>query len=452
MISERYKPFYKRNLALAIPVMIAQAGQMVVQIADNVMVGQLGTTEFAGVSFANIIFSMGMVFSICFTQGLTPYIGENYGKMDFKNVTDFFKNSFFLNILLGIVMICVMTAVIPFMEHMGQDPDIIIFAKKYYIITLISLFPTILFFTIRNFSEGIGITKYAMYITIGANVLNIFLNWVLIFGKLGSPAFGVSGAAISTLISRILMLVIFASLIFRIKAYTQFTKHLSKPLIDLSKIKKLFNTSMPIAVQGLVEVTAFSFTSVMVGWLGKEALAANQITTTMSTLSFMIAQGIGAAATITVSHQFGGHNYNGARNAGFAAMHMTAVLMGSAGIIYIIFRRYIPLMFTSDPAVVAISAQLFIIAAIFQIFDATQLTGLASLRALKDVKMPLFYSIAAYYGICLPMGYICGFIANFGAIGVWVGLLFGLMLASILYVLRFNKLTKQLINAQQKRD
>ncbi len=440
-----YIPFYKRNINLAVPVMITQAGQMVVQMADNIMVGHLGTAPFAGVSFANSIFVIGMAFCICFTQGLTPHAGQCFGSGNYKDVTKYFQNALVLNILLSIGVVVIMGSVIPFMEFMGQDADILVYAQSYYKMMLFSILPFILFFTIRNFSEGIGITKYAMYITISANVINILLNWILIFGKFGIPQMGVSGAALATLISRIIMLICFAIVIFRIKEYKRFTSLFEKNFIDKEKLKALFSTSMPIAVQGLIEVTAFSLSGIMVGWFGKTALAAHQIAMTMSTFSFMIAQGIGAAATIRVSHQLGEKDYPATRKAGFAAMHLATAFMGLAGILYIVFKNQIPLMFTTDTQVIPLASTLLIMCAIYQIFDALQLSGLACLRALMDVKIPLIFSTFSYYFLCLPCGYLLGHTLRLGPVGIWIGLMTGLLFASILFLYRFNRITEKLI-------
>jgi MATE family multidrug resistance protein len=312
------------------------------------------------------------------------------------------------------------------------------------------MLPFILFFTIRNFSEGIGITKYAMYITLSANILNIILNWILIYGKFGAPQMGVAGAAVSTLISRIVMLVSFSIMIFSIDDYKKFTSLLEKKFLDKGKLRTLFGTSMPIAAQGLIEVTAFSLSGIMVGWFGKIALAAHQVAMLMSTFTFMIAQGIGAAATIRVSHQLGEKDYAATRKAGFAAMHMATAFMGMVGILYVIFRNQIPLMFTTDTQVITLASTLLMMCAIYQIFDALQLSGLACLRALMDVKIPLLFSTLSYYLICLPTGYLLGHIFNMGPVGVWIGLMLGLLAASILFLHRFNKQSGKLIEKNSK--
>ena len=163
--------------------MIAQAGQMVVQFADNIMVGHLGTEELAGVSFAGNIMLIGFVFFICFSHGATPFIGQSFGKGNTMEVLKWFRHSHYLNMAIGGLTILLMALVVPFMEHMGQDPSILVYAREYYWISLASIIPAIFFFTIKNFSEGIGITKYAMYITLLTNLVHIFLNWLLIYGK-----------------------------------------------------------------------------------------------------------------------------------------------------------------------------------------------------------------------------------------------------------------------------
>ena len=218
--------------------------------------------------------------------------------------------------------------------------------------------------------------------------------------------------------------------------------------METKQIKELLSTSVPIGIQGLVEVTAFSLSGIMSGWFGKVALAGHQIANTMGTTSFMIAQGIGAAATIRVSHQVGAKDYIAAKMAGKAAIHMSVAFMGMAGIIYVIFRHQLPLIFTSDPQVIDMAATLLIFASAFQVFDAAQLSGIASLRALNDVKIPLLLSFISFYCICLPLGYLCSKMLGLGPVGVWTGLILGLMFAAVLYLSRFNKLINRYITGK----
>lgn len=437
-----YIPFYRRNLSLAIPVMITQAGQIIVQFADNIMVGQLGTGQFAGVGFANALFSIGLVFCTCFTQGVIPFIGQSFGRGEHKKVSEYFTNGLLLDALMCIAVMAIMMGVVPFMGHMGQDPAILGYAKEYYRIMVYSLAPFVIFYVIRALTEGVGNTKYTMYITIFCNILNIFLNWVLIFGHFGIRPMGVEGAAWATFISRCAMLGIGIAILLSGKLYRRYLGDIRLSALNIKQFVEVMKTSFPISFQGLIEVTTFSLAGIMAGWFGAVAMAAHQASQTIITFSFMVAQGVGVAATIRVSHQYGEGRLADARKAGFAASHISIALMALAGITFILFNDLIPLIFTKDPQVVEIAARLLYVAAAFQLFDAIQLSALASLRALADVKWPLVTSIFSYYIVGIPFAYIAGSTFGLGPVGIWLGLLVGLMLAAVLFLYRFNKLTK----------
>ena len=238
------------------------------------------------------------------------------------------------------------------------------------------------------------------------------------------------------------MMIIGTVILLSGKIYKRYLPEIRPSALGMGKIKVLAKTSFPIGFQGLVEVTAFSLAGIMVGWFGKEAMAAHQAANTIITFSFMVAQGVGVAATIRVSHQYGERRYADARKAGFAATHISIALMALAGITFIVFNDIIPYIFTSDPKVADIAGKLLYVASAFQLFDATQLSALAALRALADVKWPLILSIFSYYCLCIPLGYVAGSVFGLGPVGVWTGLLIGLMFASGLFLLRFNRLTR----------
>lgn len=445
MTFKEYIPFYKRNLKVAIPVVITQAGQVAVNLADNIMVGHLGAAELAGVSFANAVFMIGMVFCLGFTQGVTPIVGQHFGKNEKQQCANIFQNSIFIHLLLSIIITAVMVGIGECLGMMGQSPEVLVQAEKYYFINVYSLVPLILFLSIRFFSEGLGNTKNAMWVTLGANLLNIILNWILIFGKFGSPAYGVAGAVWATFISRIVGFVTFLIILLTKKPYIEYIRLFRKPLLNRKSLKTIFKTSIPISLQTLLEVTAFSLAAIMVGWMGKYPLASHQVAQTLSHLTFTIATGIGAAATIRVSHQYGQGNYLETRMAGIASIHMSIAIMGTFGILFILFNRWIPYIFTDDPTVVALASKVIIVMALYQVFDALQMAAVSSLRGLKDINYPLLFSFISYYLIFLPCGYLFGFTFGFGVIGVWVGLLFGLLIAGVLYYSRFDKLTKRII-------
>lgn len=441
---KEYLPYYKRNLKVALPVMVTQAGQVLVQLADNIMIGHLGAAQLAGISFANAILVIGLVFSIGFSQGITPIVGQAFGKGDSAFVSKAFFNSLFLNAFMLIATLAVMFLIGLNLNMFGQDAEVLFYAREYYIILVWSFIPMVIFNSIRFFSEGIGNTKYAMWITLFSNGLNIFLNWVLIYGKLGAPQMGVAGGAWATFISRIVAAVLFFILLFKVEEYNKYLKFISSKIISLKMVKEQLRLSIPISLQSTLEVTAFSLAAIMVGWLGKYELAAHQVAQSLSTFTFLIATGIGAAATIRVSHQYGSGNFHETEMAGKASVHIAVAFMSFCGILFIAFKSLLPFAFTEDPNVIPIAEDLIVILALFQIFDATQLASLSSLRGLKDIKIPLLFSLIAYYLICLPVAYLLGFKAGLGPTGVWIGLAAGLAIAAITFYLRFLSICKKM--------
>ena len=420
MTFQEYIPFYKRNLKVAFPVMITQAGQVLVQLADNIMVGHLGAAELAGVSFANAIIMIGLVFAIGFTQGVTPVIGQHFGKGDGRAVASALCNSAVLNAIMAVTLTGIMLAVGAFMDRMGQNPEVLTHARDYYFIIVAGFIPMIAFFNIRFFSEGIGNTRNEMWITIGTNLLNIFLNWVLIYGNLGAPRLGVAGAAWATLISRIAGAITFLIILFRVEEYRKFVRLTPRKPIHLSEIYRQLKMSIPVSLQNLLEVN-------------------------LSSLSFMITTGIGSAATIRVSHQFGAGHRRDAYHAGIAAVHMAVAIMVFFGILFISLHRLIPYMYTDDTAVIPIAGKLIIILSLYQIFDAIQLASRSSLLGLKDINIPTVFSAISYYAICLPCAYLLGFTLGLGPEGVWIGLLLGLAAAALMFCTRFIRISRRLI-------
>ena len=443
-----YLPFYKRNLKVALPVMITQAGQVVVQLADNIMVGHVGTAELAGVSFANAIFLIGFITLIGFSQGLTPLVGESFAKGEHKKASHLLRNSLMLNLCTYSAIGLLLMAVGFFMPHMGQDPQVIPFAQPYYFITVASLIPTSLFFTSRFFAEGIGDTRHAMWITVTSNLLNIFLNWVLIFGHFGLPALGVMGAALATLIARIFCAVSFIRVIFHSGTFSSYAQMALKEKADKQTLISIARLSLPIAFSSMLESTAFSFAAIMVGWMGKVELAAHQIANSLGQLSFMVACGIGAAATIRVSHQFGAGKPVETLMAGKASVHMGIFYMSSCALLFILLRNFLPYIYTSDPEVIAYASRLIVVLSLYQISDAVQLTSMASLRGLKDTKRPMMYAAMSYYGIAIPAAYLLGFVFGVGPEGVWYGLLLGLTVAAVLFYTRFCRICRSYLEKQ----
>ena len=449
MSIKTYFPFYKRNLAIAVPVMMSQIGQVIVQMADTMMVGRLGADELASVSFAGAIFSIGLLFFLGCAMGLTPLVGKSVSNGKHRESSGLFQNSFLFNLVFGLTVAAVLFIISFFMKHMGQTPRVVELGVPYFRIMLVSLIPLLFFTTFKQFLEGLGSTKQAMIITITANALNIGLNYILIYGKFGAPALGVSGAAYATLISRIFMPLAFLVLFLKNSSLRRYFKFFCKNNFSKERFKELSKVGLPIGAQIFVEQLAFSFTAVMVGWLGAASLASHQVAMNISFMVFMILSGLSAATTIRVSHQFGRGAYADMRKAAHASYHLTLFSVSIIAILIVIFRHQIPALFTQHSDVITVSSNLLVIVSIYLIPDGLQVVSLGALRGLSDVKKPMIYASIAYLGINIPVGYFCGFVLGLGAIGVWIGFIFGLTTAMICFISRFEKKSKTYITNEE---
>ena len=433
-----YIPVYRKNLTLAIPVIFSQLGQVTVNLADNMMVGHVGTTELAAASFAINVFHIGMLFGLGITLGLTPLVGQSFSARNKRNTASWFKNGVLVYFAASIVLSIFMSVLVLFMNRMGQSDEVVQKAIPYYLIQVSSLVPLMLFFSVKQFFEGIGNTKIAMVITIGANLLNIGLNYVLIYGEMGFPALGLNGAGYATLISRIIMPIVFVLIILKQKDFKGYLTDALHSGFEKLKIRRIISIGLPIGLQMVIEILAFSLGAIMLGWISKESLAGHQVAISMAAMTYMISFGLASGTTIRVSHAFGEHDLKEVKHAVFASLHMVIAFMSLMGILFVLLRNQVPLLFTSDPAVIKVAAGLLIVGAFFQIFDGIQVVLLGALRGIADVRIPMFMAFFSYIVVSLPISYLLAFVFNFGYSGVWIGFVFGLSTAAILFGLRLR--------------
>lgn len=433
-----YLPVYRKNLALAVPVIFSQIGQVTVNLVDSIMVGHLGTTELAAASFAINVFHVGMLFGLGITLGLTPLVGQSFNSKIQKNLGSWLKNGILVNFIASIILCAAMSSVVLFMNRMGQSKDVVQMAIPFYLIHVSSLIPLMLFFSFKQFFEGIGNTKIAMIITIFINLVNIGLNYVLIYGKLGFPVLGLNGSGYASLISRLIMPVIFVLVILRKPAFRLYLSEAIHSGFEKMKISRIVSIGLPIGLQMVIEVFSFSLGAIMLGWISKESLAGHQVAMSMASMTYMISFGLAAGTTIRVSHAFGEQNRNELKHAIFASLHMVIAFMSMMGVLFVLLRNQLPLLFTSDPAVVKVAAGLLVVGAFFQIFDGMQVVLLGALRGMADVRIPMFIVFFSYIIVSLPISYLLAFVFSFGYSGVWIGFVFGLSTAAILFGFRLK--------------
>lgn len=433
-----YLPVYRKNLALAIPVILAQIGQVTVNLADNMMVGHVGTTELAAASFTINLFHIGMLFGLGITFGLTPLVGQAFNPQHPGRVGGWLKNGVLIHFISSILLCLLMSSVVFFMDRMGQSNEVVDAAIPYYLIQVASLIPMMLFFSIRQFFEGAGNTKIAMVITIIANVLNIGLNYIMIYGKFGFPALGLNGAGYATLISRFIMPVIFLLVILKRPSLKVYFEAAKKARFETDKIKRMLSLGLPIGLQMVIEVLAFSLGAIMLGWISKEALAGHQVAIGLAGMTYLISFGLASGTTIRVSHAYGDRNRQELINSVIASLHIVIAFMSLMGISFVVFRNYLPFLFTSDMEVVKLAAGLLVVGAFFQIFDGVQVVLLGALRGMADVRIPMYMAFFSYIVVSLPISYLLAFVFNFGYTGVWIGFVFGLSTAAVLFGLRLK--------------
>ncbi|SFE45015.1 MATE family efflux transporter [Thermophagus xiamenensis] len=440
-ILQKYRAYYRSNFLLGLPVMLAQAGQMIVVLADNLMVGRLGTVPLAAASFANTVYIVGMVFGIGMVNGLTPLVGKACGGGDTLKAAMWLKQGLYAFQVATLALSLLLWLISYLMPFMGQADEIVQEALPYYRILVVSMIPNLLFFTFKQFAEGLGNTRIAMVITIVSNIVNILLNYLWIFGKWGFPALGLMGAGYATLVARILMALFFIVVYFSLDFFKEYRLKLKKTHFSWSKSKYLLMLGLPIGGQHFIEVLAFSLGSIMMGWLGASALAAHQIVLSFASFTFMISQGIAAATTVKVSHLVGQRFYDKIRTVTFASLHLVLLFMGFSAVLFMVFREVLPAFFIQQPEVIAIAAGLMVVAGGFQLFDGLQVTMLGALRGLEDVRMPFAMLLIAYFCLALPAGWLFAFVLDAGPNGIWFGYLLGLVSISLFLLLRFRWIT-----------
>ncbi|HKI78974.1 MAG TPA: MATE family efflux transporter [Ignavibacteriaceae bacterium] len=442
---QNFKIHIKNTLILAYPVIIGQLGYIMMGVVDSLMVGNLGATPLAAAALANSIFMVILVVGIGISFAITPLVAILVGAEKHSECGVIFRQALLVDMLSGLILMSVVFIGTNFLAYLNQPEEVVTLARSYLNILGFSILPVMLFQTYKQFIEGLSVMRPAMILTIIANFINAFLNWIFIYGNLGFESMGLDGAGWATFGSRLFMGIGLMWFVMTSSNFKQYdvTFHFRK--IDYKVIKKILGIGLPSAFQYIFEVGAFSFAAVMIGWLGTKELAAHQIAINLASISFMCALGVSAAGSIRVGNAVGKQDIKEIRRAGFSAIFIGQVMMGSFGVLFIIFNNLLPSLYISDPAVISMAATLLIIASIFQIADGTQAVGIGILRGLTDVKVPTIITFVAYWILGLPIGYVLGFTLNMGVKGVWIGLLIGLTGSAIMLSLRFNHKSRQKI-------
>lgn len=425
-------------LKIGLPIMLGQACVIILAFADNIMIGWHSVDELAASSFVNNILNLLIMTELGFAAGMTPIIGSHNGRGDVASVGLTLRNGLVVNGLIGLASVVLLAVVYALLGHFGQEPELLPLIRPYFVIVGISTLFSLGFNTLKQFTDGICRPVVSMFFLLLGNVVNIFGNWVLIYGKLGFPEMGLVGAGISTLFSRILIFAAFLLYILFSKSLRQYARAIKEAVLSLAEMKSIFTVGYPVAIQMALETSSFTFAAVMAGWLGVIELAAHQVVITISQLFFLMMQGLSFALSILVSNACGRGDYKGVREYAGKGYGMIVCISATLSVLLYIFRYQAAGVFTDSPEVSAMAVSLFFVLFAYQFGDGLQLCFANVLRGLQDVKPIMKVAFVSYYIIAIPVAYLLGFKTSLGLLGIWLGFPVGLTIAGVFFFLRYR--------------
>jgi multidrug resistance protein, MATE family len=430
----------RENLKLAVPVMLSNLGHILMAVSDNIMVGHIDTISLAAAGLATVIFNVLLLFGIGVSYAITSLVAEAAGERNELRIILTLRHGLVINVINAVVLALVIVAGKNVLYHINQPEEVVTRSIPYLNIITFSLIPVMIFQSFKQFAEGLGNTRVALVVVMAANVINIGLNYVLIFGHLSFPAYGLEGAGWATFLSRVFMAIAIAFYVYYHPDFRKYRSAFRPASYTKALFRKMLYLGLPSGVQFIFEVAAFDFSLVMMGWLGVPVQAAHQIVINLASLSYMVTAGLAAAATVRVGYFFGSNEQKNVAGASWSLLGMGLSLMFCFALIFIAGRNFLPALYVNDPQVISIASTLLIIAGLFQLSDGAQVICNGALRGLQDVHIPSVFIFISYWVIGLPLGYWLAFSLGYGATGIWSGLLIGLTLTALAMFWRLKRL------------
>lgn len=440
MLPSKFTAESRKTLRLAVPIIIGNVGQTLITLTDTVMVGRLGADSLGAAGFSGSLFFVFMIFGIGVLAPMSALFAQTHSRHEHDEGGDLLRHSVFAASLISVATMTSLWFLLPLMNHMGQAAEVVELSKDFAPYLIFSLWPSLLYQTYKQFTDGIGRVTVGMYVMILCVLLNILSNWIFIYGHWGFPAMGLKGSGLATLLCRSLMALM---MMFYVHRHPEFKKYFAmrwRRHLHNGTLKKIFNLGLPNGLTYIFEVGAFTMSSVMMGWLGAAPLAAHQISLNLAFISFLVTVGIGAAGTIRVGHESGLQRFQEARYAGRVALILGAGYMLVSAFLVFNTREFLARIYTDDPQVIAYAASFLAVAAAFQFFDGIQAVAIGILRGLQDTRWPSILAFIAYWIIGLPIGYYLTFPLGWQGTGIWWGLFAGLTFTALFLTLRFERL------------
>jgi multidrug resistance protein, MATE family len=432
----------RKTLLLAFPIASGHLSQMALGFADTLMIGRVGVLPLAASAFAHTIAHFALIIGIGLLTSVSVLAAHAHGAGARREAAEVLRRGLAIAGGAGTLMFLGLWAAFPALAFLGQPPEVVTECKPYLWLLALSMPFALSAICFRNYAEAQDAPWPAFWAGLASVALNIFLNWVLIYGNLGMPALGLTGAGVATLVSRIVNLLLLVAWMRRDRRFVaRWPARWLAPL-PLAPLAAMLRLGFPVAMQLLMEVGAFGVATLLMGWLGIVELAAHQIALTCAATTFMVPLGISLAVAIRVGHVIGAGELPRARRIGFGAIGFGILLSGLFAAGFILFNTPLAGIFNKDPDTVALAARLIVVAGLFQLFDAAQVLSIGALRGCKDVRLPTWIVFAAYWLAAIPAGAALAFGLGFGAIGLWIGLALGLALAAAGLAARFALVTR----------
>ena len=421
----------RRTLALALPIVSGLVGQMLMGLADTLMVGRIGSVPLAACGFANTLLSVPLVFGFGVLAGVSVNASHAFGAGKPHLAGESLRGGLAISLAMGLLVALATHAILPFLSIFGQPAQVNSSAATYLLLCAWSMPAVFATGSTKNFCEALARPWPPFWIMIGGVLLNVVVNWILIYGNLGAPAMGLNGAGLATLLSRLAtMVAMFFYPAFAQSLRVAWPVKWSAPGL-MREVKSLLGIGIHSGGLNLCEVTGFSFGSLMMGWIGVHELAAHQIAITCAATTFMVPLGIGQALSVRVGQARGAGRFGEIRAIVHGALGMTLGIALFFAMVYLTLGSWIAAWFTEEPPVRTLTVQLLMLAGVFQIFDGIQVASSGALRGFGDTKVPFMIGILAYWIIALPTSYLAAFKMGFGGSGIWMGFVVGLAVAAV---------------------
>lgn len=435
----RYRSHYRALLSLGLPIVVGQLGTIVLGFADTLMVGHHSMTELAAASFVNTIFALFVIFAMGFSYGLTPLIGNLYGRGETEGIGPVVRNGLLANTVLALVLMAVLAALLACLPLLGQPRELLPLMHSYMLVNILSLPFVCWLNTFKQFFDAIGRTRTPMCILLMGNVLNIIGNYMLIYGAWGMPEMGLLGAGLSTAFSRVVMALVAVGIFFCAKRYGQFSTGFRRARVCKATFRRVNAMSWPLGFQMGMESASFSLTAIMVGWLGATALAAHQVLLTISQVFYMVYYGLAAAVAVRVSYFHGQGDLVQAKANAAAGFHVILLIGALFSVPFLLLRGQIGGWFTDSAEVTLLVSQVILLMVVYQFGDGMQCCYSNALRGLGCVRPMMRIAFVAYFVVSLPLSYLFGIAAGWGLVGIWCAFPVSLLTAGVLYWHRFRK-------------